>query len=101
MVKLKEILEKLSPELRYGEPVMNMELGNVDFDTFTDANDKWVHEFSNSTNPDIKLRIKDDFPFRAVLMEKKGNILHGTRWNGQKSITWTENNPKYIKEIWK
>jgi hypothetical protein len=34
MVKVKDILEKLSPHLKYGDAIMNIDLGDVDFDTF-------------------------------------------------------------------
>lgn len=98
MVKLREILAKLSPELKYGEAIMNIELGNVDFDTFTD--DEWIYIFSNTKNPNIKLRISDDFPFRVVLMKREGNAIHGTTWNGMKSHIWTEDDEEMMEKIW-
>lgn len=100
MVKLKEILEKLSPDLKFGEKIMNLELGDVDFDTFHDDNDGWIYEFSNSKNSNIKLRIRDDFPFRIVLMKRKGDIIHGTTSNGDESHEWTEEDQERIEQIW-
>ena len=98
MVKLKDILEKLSPHLKYGESVMNMELGDVDFDTFKKKGD-FFYIFSNSKNPDIQLRLKEDFPFRVVLVKRSGNTAYVTTSNGIESHDLIEENEEIIERL--
>lgn len=89
MVQVKQILEKLSPDLKYGDNIMDIELGDVDFDTFNQKG-YFFYVYTNSKNPDIELRIKDDFPFRVVLLKRNGNVTYGTTWNGFKKHEWKE-----------
>ena len=98
MVKVKDILEKLSPHLSYGECIMNIELGNVDFDTFKKTGE-FYYIFSNSENPDIQLRLKEDFPFRVVLIKREGKIAHERSWNGMESHDWIEENEELIERL--
>ncbi|AWX31841.1 hypothetical protein [Methanosphaera sp. BMS] len=98
MVKIKDILEKLSPHLSYGEAIMNIELGDVDFDNFKQEGD-FFYVFSNSKNPNIRLRIKEDFPFRVVLIKREGNSAYGTTWNGIESITWVEEKEEFVERL--
>lgn len=66
---------------------MNYELGDYDFDTFKETS-IFTYEFTNSKNPNIQLRIKDDFPFRVVIVDKKDGVIYGTTWNGFEEIKW-------------
>lgn len=98
MVQLRQILNKLSPELKFSDHVLDYDIGEYDFDT-VEQKDIFAYEYTNSKNPNIKLRIKDDFPFRIIVIEKKDDTLYGTTWNGEKQINWEEKDEKLIKRI--
>lgn len=98
MVKVKDILEKLSPHLEYGDAIMNIDLGDVDFDTFQQKGD-FFYVFSNSKDQNIRLRLKEDFPFRVVLVKKSGNVARGTTWNGVESVTWVEEKEEFVERL--
>lgn len=98
MVQLREILNKLSPDLGFGEKILDYDIGDYDFDTVNQPS-VFVHEYTNSNNPNIKLRIKDDFPLRIVVLDKKGDTTYGTTWNGYKQIKWKKKDGGPIEHI--
>lgn len=89
MVQLREIFDKLGPDMGFSDKILDYDVGDYEFDTMEQTS-IFVHEYTNSKNPNIRLRIKDDFPLRIVMMEKKGNVTYGTTWNGDKQVKWKE-----------
>lgn len=97
MVQLREILDKLGPNLGFSDNILDYDVGDYDFDTVNQT-DIFSHEYTNSNNPNIKLRIKDDFPLRIAVIEKKGDVIYGTTFNGIEEIKWKRENGR-IKTI--
>ena len=89
MVQLKDIFSKLTPHLHFSDNLMNIEIGDYEFDKVKKTGE-FSYEYSNSKNPNVKLRFRDDFPIRIVLMEKKNGVIYGTTWSATSSINWTE-----------
>lgn len=98
MVQLRKIIEKLGPDLGFSDHILDYEIGDYEFDTVKQTS-TFVHEYTNTLNPNIKLRIKDDFPLRIVTLNKKGNTTYGTTYNGDKQIKWKQKDDGPIEKI--
>lgn len=97
MVQLREILNKLGPDLGFSDKILDYDVGDYYFDTVNQT-DIFSHEYTSSNNPHIKLRIKDDFPLRIVVLKKNGDVVYGTTFNGIEEIKWKRENGR-IKTI--
>ena len=94
MVQLREILDKLGPNLGFSDKLLDYDICDYDFDTVKQTG-IFSHEYTNSNNPNIKLRIKDDFPLRIVVFEKKEDVVYGTTFNGSEEIKWKRENERF------
>jgi len=83
---------------RIQRPHTRLRNRDYEFDTVKQTS-TFVHEYTNTLNPNIKLRIKDDFPLRIVTLNKKGNTTYGTTYNGDKQIKWKQKDDGPIEKI--
>lgn len=95
MVKLREVLEKLGPDFGFPEDTLEHDVGDIDFDGVYEVGG--VYDYVNSKEPNIRLRIIDDFPFRVMTFYKKDDVLYIKSFNGVEVVEYIEKDNRRIK----